>query len=282
MLYQYIRIFFSNNGTLTDYSLQNQEEAATVPLEMVSAEDWIYVGQHYPFNNFFIQIDTANAVSSTMSIQYWGGKSQEWVDALDILDNTSVSGATLARSGIIQFTPDVDHIWHGVADTKNEPQPLGLETLNIYNVHWMRFKASADTTAGSAAKRIAYAFTQNQQLDNIDVTINQFLTSFASGKTNWDDEIITASMQLVSDLRRKGLIVSPGQILRFDDVSLAADLKTLMLIYKNLGPGYQAKLEMTARDYENALSLTRFSFDTNEDAFLSKGELYNSIAKLVR
>ena len=145
-----------------------------------------------------------------------------------------------------------------------------------------RIKVSANLSAGTNAKRIVYAFTRSQQLDNLDVTINQFLTSFSAGKTNWDDEIITASVQLVNDLRRRGLVVSPGEILRFDDVSMACDYKTLMLIYKNLGPGYKDKLDQAKLDYEDTINLRRFSFDTDANAFLDRGELNNSVNVLVR
>ena len=282
MLYQWIRLFFSDNGTLTDYSLENQSEVDTVPLAMDISQDYFYLGQHYPFNNFFVQVDTANAVSNSITIQYWGGKNTEWVDAVDIIDGTKSGGASFAKSGVVQFSPNTTNVWHEVSDTRNEPQPLGLETIDIYNMYWIRFKFTVNPTGGAAVNRIAYAFTQSQQLDNIDVTIDQFLDSFESGKTDWNNEIMTASLQLVYDLKRRGLIIHQGQVLRFDDVSMAADLRTLMLIYRNLGPGYQTKLEQTSREYDNALSLTRFSFDQNQDGFLSKGELFNSIAKLVR
>lgn len=282
MLYQWLRLFHDDDGTLIDRSIDNQDEATTVSLVIDQTDDYLYFAQHYPFNNFFIQMDTVNTNAGSLAIQYWGGQAQGWVDAVDILDATSVAGVPLARSGVVQFSPDIQFSWHIVGDTRTEPQPLGLETLNIYNVFWIRFRWSATPSAGTDMKRLVYSFTRSQQIDNIDVQINQFLTSFAAGKTNWDDEIITASMMLVNDMRRRGIIVHQGQLLRFDDVSLAADWMTLCLIYRNLGPAFLDKLTRSKQEYEMAISVKAFSIDENQSGFLERREVSGKVVGLVR
>jgi hypothetical protein len=55
MLYQWIRVIDGDNGTLTDVSVENQEEGTTLAMDIVAAEDYIYVAQHFPFNNFWMQ-----------------------------------------------------------------------------------------------------------------------------------------------------------------------------------------------------------------------------------
>lgn len=282
MLYNYIRLFFGDNGVVTDLSINNQDEATTIPLVMVAAEDYIYLAQHMPFNNFFVQMDTVNTNASLMTISYWGGKSRDWVPAIDILDGTMTGGKTFGRSGVVQFSPDPLYTWQPVNENRGELLPTGLETIKVYNVYWVRIKVSANLSALTDAKRFIYSFTRSQQLDNLDTTINQFLGSFATGKTDWDDQIVTASVQLVNDLRRRGLIISPGEILRFDDVTMACDYKTLILIYKNLGPGYKDKLEQAKLDYEDTINLRRFSFDIDQDGYLNRAEISSRVKTLER
>jgi len=282
MLYDWIRVIDGDDGVLTDLSVNNQDETLTLPLDLVAAEDYIYVAQHFPFNNFWMQIDTANSVATTISIEYWAGQGSGWKAAKDILDGTTLAGVPLARSGVVQFSPDQKYNWHRINDTQNEPQPAGLETLEIYNVYWLRFKYVLDLSGATALKRLAYAFTQTQQLDNIDTQINQFQDSFQTGKTDWDDEIYTASIQVVNDLKRRGLITHYGQVLRFEDVTMAADIKTLILIYKNLGPGFRVKLDDARLEYQSALDVGRFTFDKNSNAFTDQGEIANRKAVLTR
>ncbi len=282
MLYQWIRVLDGDNGTITDVSLANQDESSTIAMDLVVSEDYIYVGQHFPFNNIYFDVNTVNAVSADISIDYWAGQGNGWVAGVDILDDTSSAGVPLAKSGVVQFSPDRKYSWHRINDTENEPMPAGLETITIYNVYWMRISYNATLTAGTLLNRIVYLFTRSQQLDNIDTQINRFLDSFESGKTDWEDEIVTASQMLVADLRRRGLVTHYGQVLRFEDVTLAADLKTLILIYQNLGPGFRQKLEDARADYEKTLDMGRYTFDKNNDAFTDSGEITNKVKQLVR
>lgn len=282
MLHQWIRLIYSDNGTLIDRSLDNQDEVITVPMQMVATEDYLYIGQHFPFNNFFVQIDTANSNASVLSVQYWTGKQNSWRTAVDVLDGTSSSGATLAKSGVVQFSPDEDYTWYRVDDTNEQAAEFLLNATKIYNMYWLRLKVSANLSAGTDLKRLAYAFTRTQQINNLDVSIDEFLTSFGATKTNWDDEIVTASIQVVNDLRRKNLIRHQGEILRFDDVSMATDYRVLALIYSNLGPAYRDKKFDAMAEYEKMISLSNFSFDQSEDARLSRDEIASRGIKLVR
>ena len=282
MLYQWIRVFKSDNGTLADVSVINQEEGTTIALDLVAGEDYIYIGQHFPFNNFWMQIDTANTVATTINIDYWSGNSNGWQAAVDILDGTVTSGVPLAKSGVVQFSPHMKKSWENVSDPEDNGTPTELSTTRVYNVYWMRIKYTDSLDVATKIKRLAYSFSQTQQLDNTDTQINQFLDSFSPGKTDWEDEIYTASLQLISDLRRRGLITHYGQVLRFEDVTMACDLKSLILIYQNLGPGFRVKLEDARAEYEKVLDMGRFTFDQNQDAFTDGKEITNKVKLLIR
>lgn len=280
MLYQYIRVIKSDNGVLTDESLRNQEDDQTLAMNLVATEDYIYIGQHYAFNNFFLQVDTANTNASLLSIQYWDNR--EWRNAVDILDGTLANGITLAKSGVVQFSPDTRYSWAITSDTTNGIFPPELSTLNIYNVYWMRLKFSANLSATAKLKMIAYAFTRSQQISILDTTVNEYFNAFEVGKTNWDKEIIAASYLVVRDLRKKGLIQHQGNLLRLDEVSIPTDWKVLELIYRNLGGDYRQKLEDARKYYEETIQLERYTFDVDGDAFVRQNEIVNSPRTLVR
>ena len=86
MLPQYIRVYYNDNGTFTDYSLEAQEKSSTITIPYVKDEDYLYIAQYLPFNNFFIEVDTANDQASVMSIDYWDNTA--WRAMVDILDST--------------------------------------------------------------------------------------------------------------------------------------------------------------------------------------------------
>lgn len=281
MLYQYLRMIHSDNGVLKDWSLRNQEEGQTLPFALVVGEDAIYLGQHFPFNNFFIQLSVANDVAAIMQIEYWDAK--EWRQAVDILDGTANnSGVSLSKSGIVQFSPDPQYAWFITSDTKRGQFPTELETLNIYNVYWLRIKFSATLKATTALKRIAYAFSRHQQIDSYDAKINQYLDSFSPGKTTWDDEIVTASLMVIRDLRRKGLAQNQGEVLRLDELTIPTDWKTLQIIYRSLGGDFKDKLADAKAEYDSSIVLERYTFDKDEDAFVDRGEITNSVRTLIR
>lgn len=281
MLFQYLRVIYSDNGVLTDVSLRNQDETNSLVIPMVTGEDYIYLGQHFPFNNFFIQKSVVNAVAGVMQIDYWD--STAWRSAVDILDGTSNnSGVPLSKSGIVQFSPNPSYRWQITSDTTNGQFPSELSTLNIYNMYWLRIKFTSTLTLTTAIKRITYAFTLSQQIDNYDAKVNQYWDTFSSGKTNWDDEIVTASYLVVRDLKAQGLIQESGEILRLDDVSIPTDWKTLELIYRSLGGDYKDKLKEASDQYMQSLALGRFSFDVDKNAFLSKAEISSPVRGLSR
>lgn len=280
MLPQWIRVFYSDNGSLTDYSIAAQN-SENIPMAVVAAQDYVYVGQHFPFNNMYFEMNVVNTNTSDVSVQYWNGKI--WASARDILDGTKMAGKSLARSGVIQWSPDRNDRWLVVNDTTDSGNPTELSSLEIYNLYWMRFKFSADLSATTSVNNISYAFCTNEMLRAIDPEIDNYLTAWGGvSKTNWNEQIMLASQEIVFNLKSRGLIIAAGEILRFDDVALATCYRCLSIILRILGQPFAAKRQ----DYMNAeaelLAVKRFSFDTNSDALLDKGEIGNSVSKLVR
>ena len=89
MINQWTRVVHSDNGTLTDYTLAAQNDD-TISLPMVAGQDYIYIGQHLPFNNIFIEVGTANAALANVKIETWSDN--EFHPVVDTLDETTVAG----------------------------------------------------------------------------------------------------------------------------------------------------------------------------------------------
>lgn len=280
MLYEYLRVLKESGGTFTDLSLDNQEEAKTLTPNLAGT-DYLYIAQYFPFNNLYFRMgSTVNSIVDSITIQYYDGT--QWRDMVDQLDASAVSGAPLARTGVLQFSPSRDYGWMRVSDTSDSNAPTELQTLTIYECYWLRIKFDGGITNGTEIEEISYAFTDTQELNNIDIEINNFYNAFATGKSDWIDEILTASKMLVIDLKRQGLVMDKGAILRFDDVFMACTYKTLELIYMNLGPSYVDKRNDIRALYDQALNIKRFTFDKDEDGFVDRGEIKNSIKRLIR
>lgn len=264
MLYQYLRLLRSTNGTLNDQSLQNQEDASTTLLDINAAQDCLYIGQQFPFNNLYIKSSVANALASNITIEYWDGSN--WVFAVDILDGTKNGVSTFARSGCIQFSPNFHNRWQLVYDTSEaNVAPSELTTVTIYNLYWIRIKFTGNLTPTTASKKICYAFTTHQQIGKRDSTLVNYLPAF--NVTSWEDYIISASQDVISDLKRMNLIIDRGQVLKIEDVSSATDWKTIQSLYFELGGDYQINYTNATRRYEEAIDLKSFSFDMNKDAY---------------
>ena len=279
MLHEYLRVLKYDGTTFSDLSLDNQNESTNLDLALTTT-DYIYLGQYFAFNNFFINLDTANASTSILSLEYWNGS--EWKSALDLLDGTSLSGVTLSQSGVVQFSPDRLYGWNRVSDTSEASAPTEMQSLTIYNMMWLRFKPTINIDALTDAFSVSYAFTSSQQLNNHDIEINNYYDRFAVGKTDWNNEIVTASRYLVADLKRKNIVQDHAQILRFDDVSLACEWKTLEHIYNNMGKAYVEKRDDARTQYDKYISIRERSLDKNNDASLSMDELKGSIRNGIR
>jgi hypothetical protein len=152
-------------------------------------------------------------------------------------------------------------------------------------MYWLRISFSADLNAATELRRMTYSFSANQKIEEYDITLKDYITEFQdeseSSKTNWDDEIITASELVVADMKNRSVIVNRGQVLRFDDVFLPTTYKTLELIYSNLRGDFKEKLSDVRAAYKTAFP-ARFTFDRKGDGRVTMQELNNSVIKMVR
>lgn len=269
MLYQWIRVLKDKSGTITDLSLDNQENETVINLDLAANVDSLYIGQYFPFNNFFNWVDNPNDIAGILDIEYWNGK--EFIPVVDVLDATYSNGITLAKSGVTQFSPNRDDSWSSISNTADESVlPSELRAKEIYDMYWLKISSTTGLNALTTLNRISYAFTNEQILRILDKKIDRFLQAF--GIPDWTTYILNGSIELLIELKNRGLVVTEGQVLRFTDISQIAGYKVLELIYRNLGDDYRQKRIDVAAEKDALISNSRLITDLNFNAVVDPQE----------
>jgi hypothetical protein len=267
MLHQWIRLIGKKGAVFTDLSIKNSDDAQTWVWDF----DAVYVGKQFPFNNFHIWVDTANATLEDMKISIWDGNDFE--PAVDVLDVTS----SLSRSGIVQFTPNEHDSWNR---EDSEDIPEMADGPKIYDLYWAKLEFANPIDITTQLKQLSYAFTDDRFLSTIDSDIDRYLSPL--GQTDWIPQILMASMQTAIDLKSRGLIIDEGQIIQFDDFYVSCAYRTLAVIYFSLGPDFEDKRQMAMREYNMNLKTRRLTIDKDMDGKIDQSDMRNTIRTLTR
>lgn len=264
------RIIYSDNGTNTDISVNmNRFQSGTATIAMVATEDYIYLGSDWKFNHRHIHVSSANAVASVASVELYDGSN--WRAAVDVIDQTSVTGATLAQSGIISWVPDRSYSWNKIQSTESI---AALSGFKIYDFYWARIKVSANLTAGTAIKYIGYKFSTDEDLGSYypEFETTAFKAGFEASKTEWNEQHITAAEIIISDLIKKQKIVSRNQIMNWEKFTIPAIHAVASIVFRALGNDWSDKMQKAIEDYRDSFDMIAFDVDTNQNGMLDHGE----------
>ena len=280
------RVFFSDNGVLTDYTRHlNDFRSANFAMTYVAGEDYLYVGSDYPFNNQYFDISVSNAVGSIASVSLWSGQGSGWKPALDVIDFTSTAGASLNVGGHITWKRDRDEAW--VRQDKST-EVTGLETSPvIYGLYWVRIAWTVGIT--STIDYIGNKFSNDDQLYSLYPDMNnqsmrdQWEQGAVSGtKASWDEQCFVAAQAIITDLKSGNILVSDSQLMDFEIFTLPSIHKTAEIIYRGMGKAY-AEDRISARDsYKEAIDLKNMRVDRSGDGNLSRAEKSSSLTFMGR
>ena len=269
MLFDYVRILKNIDATLTDLSFENQDDSS-LPLIELDTTDFLLIGMQYPFNNFFVDISTPNNNASALTLEYWNGS--QWTAAVDVLDGTSLAGATMGRSGTVLFSLDRRYAgWSKVNNTKTDSL-TELVTKDIYDLYWLKVSVSADLDVTTAIRELGFAWTSGSKMKQVKPEIDRYMPSFESGKQSWNKEIMMASKMMITELKKADLAYGPQQVIRMDDFWLPATYKTLWLIYSSLGPAYLETANAMAHQFNKLINVNNITVDQNNDGRVSDWE----------
>ena len=276
MLYSQ-RVIFKDNTALKDMSVElNDLTANNYTIPFVAAEDSIYIGSDLPFNHRYIYISTANDQASVVSVAIWDGT--QWVSAVDVQDETSSGGVSLAQSGIISWSTDKDSFWDYEDTSENI---TAISSLKIYNLYWVRLTFSADLKATTALKYVGHKFAKDGDLAPLgysDLNTSDVKTAFETGKTTWDDQHIAAGEQVVRYLQQKHLTRSANQIFDWKVFNEPAIHKVAEIIYSSFGSDYEERRKLAeAKFYKSMNTGGVLRLDRNADGHADIEERVRSV-----
>ena len=273
------RIIHSDNGTLEDKSVElNNIFTATATLDIALTDDYLYIGSDLPFNHRYFEVSTANSVSSIMSVDIWNGS--EWNAAVDVIDQTSTGGKTLAQSGYISWTTDRNESW-GIDETTENV--TGLTTLKIYNMYWVRLKVSASLSGTTAVSYVGHKFANDDDLSGYypDLVSSTIMDAFETSKTNWNEQHFLAAEEIIQDIRRKRIAWNANQVIDWEQFNLAAIHRVAFNIMAAFGDDYKDNRLEAKKAYDEAMNLKVFNTDINADGHnqISEREPHRGICR---
>lgn len=258
------RVVYSDNGTLSDYSVElNNYHSGTGSISsLVADQDYLYFGSRQPFNSIFVKMDTVNSNNSTISVDYWDG--DQWRSTVDVLDETS----GLSQSGHITWFTDLDYSWTREHTNHGADSITGLTDVVIYSKYWVRLSFSNDLSADTSISFVGDLFCNDDDLESEfpDFALSSTKTAYESGKTSWEEQRVIASRILVNDLISKGIIKDSGQILNRSDYTAACVQKTAEIIFNSFGEEFNDPKQKARNEYRSRLTKRVHRVDLNKNA----------------
>lgn len=276
------RIFFVANALTTPVvnditnSLNNFRDG--VETLTFTTDDFLYIGQYLPFAAKYVDIPTANINTSVISkIEYWTGT--EWEEAIDIRDETVVSGKSMAQSGYIKFKPDWDLAGWGIDDT-DEIDNL-KEDANVPRIrcmYWARISWTANLSAldlnyvGQLFSNDDEMYSSYPGLNNQNLRDTYEQGSPAGTKLDWIEQGFMAAELIVRDMKTRNFIISEGQIIDTDLLSLPSQHKQAQIIFGGLERKDPKDEAIAMNRYKKYMELSRLNIDRNGSGDLSRAE----------
>lgn len=139
------KVFYSDGASDVDYTAAAQTAGGdTVPAGLVNGQDYLYIGSRHKFDNLTMTMDTVNAVTATLTVEYWNGTS--WTAVTNKIDGTLSGGATLAQPGNITWANSYTWAKHYLGEAGKKA-----------TLFWIRISASANLTASTDLSSIYMA-----------------------------------------------------------------------------------------------------------------------------
>lgn len=262
------RIISKISGSIVDQSASLADYLGGSVAMVLTSTDALYLGTDLPFNHRWFEVATVNAGAAVPTIQLFNGSN--WLDVVDVIDETTVAGVPFARSGIVSWVPNRQNTgWINLYSTE---QMSDLSTLKIYDRYWVKVSFSA--TVSVTMKHVGHKFSTDTHLFSQypDLNNSNLMTAFKSGKTNWNDQAFEAAEIIIQNLREMNVIFSKDQILDWPIFKNASVHKTAEIIYNAFGKDYDDERIKSHRAYNDSIRIKAFNVDKNSNARLELNE----------
>lgn len=265
------RVIWSDNGVLKDLSVTlGNFKTSTQAIAFTAAEDYLFIGSDFPFNHRYVDISTANAAATGLTVALWDDTA--WITAIDLIDQTSVAGVSLAQSGIFSFFPDDDKGWYR-DDTNNDSATItGLTGVDIRRLWWARLSFTNDWSG--TLNFIGHKFSDDADLEVLypDLTRSAVMAQFKSGKTDWKLQHIQAAEDIIKDLKKRNIIKSENQLLNWELFKDAAVHKVAAIAFNAFGKDFFENRDAAQVEFKKEMDRAIYHIDQNKNATLDDTE----------
>lgn len=259
-------VYHDDDSSFSDYSYEALDFARdTFTIEMVAADDYLYVGYRKPINAFYVDFDTANTNANTLAGEYYNGSS--WTAMTELVDETK--GFT--RSGFIQWERPTD------------PDDQVTVTVNSQSAYWYRFKPSADHSSTVInGLNIVFADDEDLKKEWFEVTNHR-----ASGEDSFILTHVACRDDIIQHFRNESFTkrdpnterlenLDAFDLLDIKEIRVAAKHLALHKIYMNLSDSvddvYFQKATYHRSMYGDAINLAFLTFDHDDDGVKDAGD----------
>ena len=273
-----LTVLFSDNGSFTDASDSLDDYGRdSFPVELVAAEDKLYVGYEKPINAFYLELEVANTTTNIMSLKYFNGSA--FTAVKDYKDDTK----GMTRSGFVHWQRDqVD------ADGRLDEAKT---TINGLEQYWYEVTVSADHSVGTELKGLNLVFADDEDLRGEVPEIADFRNASESSFILVHQAV---KNELIQDLRNKGRLkqkdnTSAKLNQRYDlknivcwdlldpfEVRVAAKFWALEKIFFNISDALDDKHYQRYQDFREkrneAYQLFFMSLDIDDDGITDSNE----------
>jgi hypothetical protein len=267
------RFFWDDDGTLKDQTIEWSNPHSDSAIW--DGKSRLYMSSFLPFNTKYFDITVANDQGGTLDIDIW--YNDEWVSVVDSIDYTDL----LTKSGNIVFTVDENKGWM-IEDKSSDIE--GLTTTNIYDSYWMRLTLATTSDSALSINYIGHKFAEDSDLLlKYPMLKSQSLkTAFATGKTDWHDQLVLASDFIIDDLKSRALIISKDQLLNVTRFKNACCYKAADIIFHGLGEKWFDHATKAEARYAQDMHMDNFGIDINGDGEPSRFEQTVRIRRMNR
>ena len=253
-------VFHDDDSTFEDLSQSMQDYGRNEEVvDLVAADDFLYVGFVKPINALFVEMNTVNTVTNTFDARFFNGTT--FVALTEFLDDTR--GFT--RSGFISWKRDQ------IDEAKT--------TIDGQEAFWYRFKASANHDVGTKVQGLNIVFADDEDIkaEVFEIVGTKFLpsgtTSHILTHVSARDEIV----QLIrnhkntkfSQVNFKLLDMTAFDFLDFFQIRNAATYLAISKIYWNISDqpddNWSIKGERWRKRFKEAVNVFLLDLDRDND-----------------
>lgn len=247
-----------DDAAFTDYSYEAGDFKRDTFTQTILSTDLLYIGHEKLINALYVELQTANTNTSTLSAQYYNGT--VWT-ALDICDETN----GFARSGFIT--------WERPSDAEDF-------TVNGDEKCWYRFSVSADTSAVEF-QAISLLFSDDNTMCSYEPNLIDDCY-YSNGQTSHVLRHLSARNYIMSILASKAdssQRIDFWDVLDIYELREASNYYAIAQVYFNLSDNpedhYWAKYQDYMRKFEKMFELGSVKIDLNGDNTLDDNEKTN-------